>query len=132
LLLILNLPLVGLWIRLLSVPYRILFPAILVFISIGVYSLHQESFDLLLAIGFGLVGYIFIKLRCEPAPLLLGLILSPLVENNLRRSMLLSRGDPTVFFTRPLSLAFMLLTLIFLLLVIMPAIRRRFARGNRE
>jgi TctA family transporter len=130
LLLILNLPLVGIWIRLLSIPYRILFPAILVFIAIGVYSLHQEPFDLLLAIGFGLVGYLFIKLKCEPAPLLLGLILTPLVENNLRRSLLLSRGDVTIFFTRPISLTFMLLTLTLLLLVLLPVLREWFRRRS--
>jgi putative tricarboxylic transport membrane protein len=132
LLLILNLPLVGIWIRLLSVPYRILFPAILVFIAIGVYSLHQEPFDLLLAIGFGLVGYLFIKLDCEPAPLLLGLILAPLVENNLRRSLLLSRGNLDIFFTRPISLTFLILTTALLLLVLLPALRERFARRSSK
>jgi len=127
LLLILNLPLVGLWIRLLAIPYRWMFPAILVFIAIGVYSLHQEAFDIFLVVGFGLAGYLFIKLRCEAAPLLLGLILGPLMEDNLRRALLLSRGDPLVFLERPISLTFILLTLGLLALVLLPGIRRRIA-----
>jgi putative tricarboxylic transport membrane protein len=110
LLVVLNLPLVGVWIKMLSIPYHLLFPAIIAFIAIGIYSLHRDPFDIFLVMACGIVGYIFIKLRCEAAPLLLGLILSPLLEENLRRSMLLSRGDPMVFLTRPLSLTFMLMT----------------------
>lgn len=123
LLLILNLPLVGIWIRMLSIPYRILFPAILVFIAIGIYSVHQEAFDLFLVIGFGFVGWLFIRLRCEAAPMLLGLILGRMVEENLRRALLLSRGDPTVFFTRPISLTFVLVTVVLLALVLLPTLK---------
>jgi putative tricarboxylic transport membrane protein len=124
LLLILNLPLVGIWIRMLAIPYRVLFPAVLVFIAIGIYSVHQDPFDLFLVTGFGLAGWMFIRLRCEAAPLLLGLILGPLVETNLRRAMLLSRGDPSVFLTRPISLTFVLLTLLLLGLAVLPALTR--------
>ncbi len=122
LLLILNLPVIGLWIRLLAIPYRILFPAVLAFIAIGIYSLHREPFDLYLVMGCGLAGYLFIKLHCQAAPLLLGLILSPMVEENLRRSMLLSRGDPMIFLSRPISLFFLSLTAAVLLLVLLSAL----------
>mgnify|MGYP002757970195 FL=1 len=108
LLLVLNLPLVGIWVRLLAVPYRLLYPSILLFCCIGVYSVNNSLFDVLLTVAFGLLGYLFIKLRCEPAPLLLGYLLGPLMEENLRRAMLLSRGDATVFFTRPLSLSLLI------------------------
>jgi putative tricarboxylic transport membrane protein len=132
LLLILNLPLVGIWIRMLSIPYRWMFPAILTFIGLGMYSLHMEGFDVFLAAGFGLVGYVFIKLRCEAAPLLLGLILSPLVEQNLRRAMLVSRGDPNIFIERPISLAFLILGVGFLLAVLAPGLARTFRKWSRE
>jgi putative tricarboxylic transport membrane protein len=128
LLLILNLPLVGIWIRILSIPYKILFPSILAFVAIGVYSLHQDPFDIFLVMGFGLVGYLFIRLRCEAAPLLLGLILGPLLEDNLRRSMLLSRGDPMIFVSRPISLTFLIVTAGLLLYVLASSLRRRRAK----
>src|SRR6266536_2378027 len=108
-LLVLNLPLVGLWIKLLMVPYRVLYPSILVFCCIGVYSISNSPFDVMQTAAFGVVGYIFVKLECEPAPLILGFILGPLMEENLRRAMLLSRGDPTVFFQRPISLTMLLI-----------------------
>ena len=98
-LVILNLPLIGMWIKLLTVPYRYLYPAILVFMSIGVFSLSNNPFDVLIMAIFGVLGYICVKLECEPAPLILGFILGPLMEENLRRAMLLSRGDPMVFVT---------------------------------
>lgn len=123
-LLLLNFPMVGIWVRLLAVPYRILFPAIVVFCGIGVYSLANNPFDLYLLAGFGLLGYLFIKLKCEPAPLVLGFILGPLVEENLRRALLISRGDFSVFFTRPLSLTFIILTVILLCAVTLPDIIR--------
>ncbi|MDP2411803.1 MAG: tripartite tricarboxylate transporter permease [Pseudolabrys sp.] len=132
LLLILNLPFIGLWIKLLSIPYRILFPAILSFIAIGIFSLHRDPFDIYLVIGAGIAGFLFIKLRCEAAPLLLGLILSPMVEVNLRRSMLLSRGDPTIFLTRPISLVFLLLIVAMLAAVIVASIRSRGAGGQKS
>lgn len=125
LLLILNLPLVGIWIKMLAIPYRVMFPAIVTFISIGMYSLHLEVFDVFLAAGFGLVGYLFIKLRCEAAPLLLGLILGPMVEENLRRSLLISRGDFSIFFTRPISLSFLILAVFILAIVLGPGLYRR-------
>ena len=121
LLLILNLPLVGIWVKLLSMPYSWMFPAILSFIAIGMYSLHLDAFDVYLALGFGLLGFLMLKLRCEAAPLLLGLVLAPLLEDNLRRSLLLSRGDPMIFVERPLSLMFLVLGVGFLMLVVGPA-----------
>ncbi|CAO3359040.1 tripartite tricarboxylate transporter permease [Azospirillum melinis] len=123
-LVVLNLPLIGLWVRLLRVPYRLLYPAILLFGAIGVYSLNNSVTDVLLAAGFGALGTLLIRLECEPAPLLLGLVLGPLMEENLRRALLLSRGDATVFLTKPISLALLLLALALLVLVISPAIRR--------
>ena len=124
LLLLLNLPLVGIWVKLLSVPYRLLYPAILLFCCIGVYSVNNSLFDVGLTVAFGLLGYLFIKLRCEPAPLLLGFILGPMLEENLRRAMLLSRGDPTVFVTRPLSLSLLLLAAGLMLVMLLPRFRR--------
>src|SRR5438270_9946255 len=103
-LVILNLPMIGMWIKLLTVPYRFLYPAILLFCCIGVYSLSNTHVDVMLAGFFGLLGWVFVKLGCEPAPLLLGFILGPPMEENLRRAMLLARGDFTVFLTRPISL----------------------------
>jgi putative tricarboxylic transport membrane protein len=123
LLLLLNLPLVGIWVKLLSVPYRLLYPAILLFCCIGVYSVNNSLFDVLLTVLFGLFGYLLIKLRCEPAPLLLGFILGPMMEENLRRAMLLSRGDPSVFVSRPLSLTLLLLSLGLILLMLLPRLR---------
>lgn len=123
LLLLLNLPLIGVWVRLLSVPYRMLYPAILLFCCIGVFSVNNSLFDVFLAVGFGLLGYLFIKLRCEPAPLLLGFVLGPLMEENLRRAMLLSRGDATVFVTRPLSLTLLLLAVGLVFVMLLPTFR---------
>jgi putative tricarboxylic transport membrane protein len=127
-LLILNLPLVGIWVKLLSTPYHIMFPTILTFIAIGVYSLHGSAFDVLLVTGLGVVGFILLKLRCEAAPLLLGLILGPLLEQNLRRSMLLSRGDPMIFIERPISLAFLLIGAGILLVVALPSLKSAYRK----
>jgi TctA family transporter len=124
-LVVLNLPLVGLWVRLLKVPYRFLFPAIMAFSAIGIYSVNNTGFDVYLAAGFGVVGFIWMKLGFNPAPLLLGFVLGPMLEEHLRRAMLMSRGDPTVFFTRPLSLAFMIATALILVVMVLPAIRQR-------
>ena len=120
-LVVLNLPLIGMWIKLLTVPYRYLYPAILVFMSIGVFSLSNNLFDVLIMAIFGILGYIWVKLECEPAPLILGFILGPLMEENLRRAMLLSRGDPTTFITKPISAGFIVASVI--LLVIAPCPR---------
>jgi putative tricarboxylic transport membrane protein len=124
-LVILNLPLIGMWIKLLTVPYRILYPAILLFCCIGVYSISNSPFDVMQTAVFGVVGYIFVKLECEPAPLILGFILGPLMEENLRRAMLLSRGDPTVFFQRPISLTMLLIAGFLLAITLAPAIRKK-------
>src|SRR5512139_1657443 len=124
-LVVLNLPLIGIWVQLLKVPYRLLYPAILVFCCIGVYSINNNSFDVLMTAAFGALGYLFYKLRCEPAPLILGFILGPMMEENLRRAMLLSRGDPTVFFTRPLSLTLLLMAAALVVIVALPQISRK-------
>lgn len=124
-LVILNLPLVGLWVKLLKVPYRVLFPAILLFCSIGVYSLNYNVFDIYVMALFGIIGYIWSKLRCEGAPLLLGVVLGPMMEENFRRALLFSRGDFTTFVTRPLSASLLLLALGLIILVSLPAIRKK-------
>jgi TctA family transporter len=124
-LLVLNLPLVGLWIRLVAVPYRLLFPAIFVFCCIGVYTVDNKIFDIYEMAALTAVGYVLLKLDCEPAPMVLGFILGPMMEENLRRSMLQSGGDPTVFVTRPLSLAFIVVTVLILLVMVVPAVRKR-------
>jgi len=124
-LVILNLPLIGMWIKLLSVPYRYLYPSILVFMAIGVFSLSNNPFDVLIMALFGVIGYICVKLECEPAPMILGFILGPLMEENLRRAMLLSRGDPTTFVTKPISAGFIIASVILLVLVALPALRKK-------
>lgn len=123
-LVVLNLPLIGLWVRLLAVPYRLLFPTILVLCSIGVFSLNNTVFDVWLTLVFGVVGYGLIRLRFEPAPLLLGFVLGPLLEENLRRAMLVARGDLAVFIERPVSAAFLAACVLLLVSVAIPAIRR--------
>ncbi|HSF21396.1 MAG TPA: tripartite tricarboxylate transporter permease [Burkholderiales bacterium] len=124
LLVVLNLPLVGIWVKLLTVPYRWLFPSIILFCCIGNYSVSNNPFDVYLCALIGVLGYVLVKLECEPAPLLLGYVLGPLLEENLRRALLIARGDPTVFFTRPLSLVFMIATLLILVMMVAPATRR--------
>ncbi len=124
-LIILNLPLVGLWVKLLRVPYRILFPAILVFCTVGVYSLNYNVFDIWTTAAFGLIGYIWSKLRCEGAPLLLGLVLGPMMEEYFRRALLLSRGDYTTFVTRPLSVTLLIMAAMLVLLVALPSIKKK-------
>jgi putative tricarboxylic transport membrane protein len=131
-LVILNLPLIGIWVKLLTVPYRWLFPAIMVFCVIGAYSVNNDPFEVLMVAVFGLLGYVFYKLRCEPAPLILGFILGPMMEENLRRAMLLSRGDPTVFLTRPLSLTLLLMAAGLVLIVMLPAIRQTREQAFQE
>ncbi len=125
LLVLLNLPLIGLWVKLLTVPYYTLFPAILVFSAIGVYSINSNSFDLYAVAGFGLLGYILVKLDCEPAPMLLGFILGPMIEENMRRALIISRGDPLTFVTRPLSAVLLGLAVLALVIVFMPNIAKR-------
>jgi len=123
-LVILNLPLIGMWIKLLSVPYRFLFPAIVLFCAIGVYSTNNNTFDIWMVAIFGFIGYAFVKLGCEPAPLLLGFILGPMMEENLRRALLLSRGDWSVFVTRPLSAGLLGAAVLLLVIVLMPAVKK--------
>jgi TctA family transporter len=124
-LVILNLPLIGLWVKLLQVPYRYLFPAIMVFMAIGVYSVNNLDMDIYLTVFFGLMGYVFVKLKCEPAPMILAFVLGPLMEENLRRALLISRGDATVFLTRPISAGFLIATALLLVFMIMPAVRKK-------
>jgi putative tricarboxylic transport membrane protein len=124
-LLVINLPLVGIWVRLLRVPYRLMFPSIVIFCAIGIYSISNAPMDVVLAGAFGLVGYWLVKHDFEPAPLLLGMVLGPLMEENLRRAMLISRGDATVFFTRPLSAGLMAVAAFLLVVALLPTLRRR-------
>jgi putative tricarboxylic transport membrane protein len=120
-LLVLNLPLIGLWVRMISVPYHLLYPMILVFCAIGVFSLSNTVFDVYLMVVFGFLGYIFKKLDCEPAPMLLGFILGPMMEEYLRRALLIAKGDPTVLVTRPISATMLVLAACLLVLVLLPA-----------
>jgi len=124
-LVILNLPLIGIWIRLLTVPYRILYPAILLFCCVGAYSINNNVFDVFVTIPFAILGYVFRKLDCEPAPLLLGLVLGKLMEEYLRRAMTISRGDWSVFVTRPLSATLLAIAAVLLIIVFMPAIAKK-------
>jgi putative tricarboxylic transport membrane protein len=121
-LVVLNLPLVGVWVWMLKVPYRLLFPSIMVFSAIGIYSLSSSPFEIYMTAFFGVV---LVKLGFNMAPLLLGFVLGPLLEENLRRSMLMSRADPTIFFTRPLSLVFIMATVLILVVVLAPAFKNR-------
>jgi TctA family transporter len=123
-LVIINLPLIRIWTMLLRVPYHLFYPMILVFCCIGVYTVNSSVIDVFLLVIFGFVGYMFIKWRCEPAPLLLAFVLGPLMEENLRRSMQVSFGDPTIFITRPISAALLLAAAACLVLVLLPAFRR--------
>lgn len=123
-LIILNLPLIGIWVQLLRVPYRLLYPAILTFCCIGVYSINNNPFDVFVTILCGAFGYLFYKLQCEPAPLILGFILGPMMEENLRRALLLSRGDPTTFLTRPISLVLLTMAVALLALILLPSIKK--------
>ncbi|NKE68799.1 tripartite tricarboxylate transporter permease [Ramlibacter sp. RBP-2] len=131
-LVILNLPLIGIWIKLLTVPYRWLFPAIVLFCAIGVYSTNNNTWDIWMVAIFGVVGYLFIKLGAEPAPLLLGFILGPMMEENLRRALLLSRGDWSVFVTRPLSASLLAAALLLVVVVALPSIRSKRAEAFVE
>src|ERR1700681_2099664 len=124
-LIIINLPLVGIWVRLLRVPYRLMFPSIVIFCAIGIYSINNAPVDVVLAGAFGLLGYWLIKHDFEPAPLLLGMVLGPLMEENLRRALLISRGDATVFFTRPLSAVLMATAAFLLVLALLPSLRKK-------
>jgi putative tricarboxylic transport membrane protein len=124
-LVILNLPMIGLWVKLLQVPYRLLFPAIMAFSAIGIYSVNNSSFEIYLTAVFGIVGFVCMRLGFPLAPMLLGYVLGPMMEENLRRSMLMSGGDATVFVRQPISLAFIIATAAILVVMVMPAVRKR-------
>lgn len=123
-LIILNLPLIGVWVKMLTIPYRHLYPAILVFCCIGVYTVNNTNFDIFMTAAFGIAGYLFFKLGCEAPPLLLGFVLGPMMEENFRRAMLLARGDFTVFFTRPLSLGLLIAAAALVVIVTLPAVKK--------
>ncbi len=131
-LVILNLPLIGMWIQFLKIPYRLLFPGICLFCVIGAYSLNNAAFDVYMVGLFGVFGYYCSKWGCEPAPLILGFVLGPLMEENLRRAMLISRGDWSVFFTRPISLGMLLVAFALLCMVIAPQLRKKRAQVITE
>ena len=124
-LLVLNLPLVGLWVYMLKVPYRLLFPAIIIFSSIGIYSVNNSPFEVYLAAIFGVLGFFWKKFKCPAAPFLLGFVLGPMIEEYLRRALMISQGNPAVFFTRPISLGFMIATALILITMTVPAVRKR-------
>jgi TctA family transporter len=123
-LIILNLPLIGVWVKMLTIPYRHLYPAILVFCCIGVYTVNNTNFDIFMTAIFGIAGYLFFKLGCEAPPLLLGFVLGPMMEENFRRALLLARGDFTVFFTRPLSLGLLIAAAALVVIVALPAVKK--------
>jgi len=131
-LIILNLPLIGIWIKLLTVPYRLLYPAIMTFCCIGLYTLNNNNFDVYMAAIFSLVGFLFYKLSCEPAPLLLGFILGPMMEENLRRALLLSRGDWTTFVTRPLSSGLLIAAALMIVVVMLPSVKKKREEAFQE
>jgi TctA family transporter len=131
-LLVINLPLIGMWVRMLSVPYRLLYPAILLFCVIGIYSTNTNFSQILLCALFAGFGYLLLRLGCEPAPLVLGFILGPLMEENLRRALVISRGDPMIFFERPISLTLLVLTVGVVGLIVFPQFQRTREAAFRE
>jgi TctA family transporter len=131
-LLVLNLPLIGLWVRMIAIPYHFLFPTIIALCAIGVFSVNNSLFDVYAMALFGVVGYLFRKLEVEPAPMLLAFILGPMMEEFLRRTLLFSKGDPSVFFTRPLSASLLLIAAIMLLMVVLPSVRKKREEAFQE
>jgi len=128
-LLLLNLPLIRLWVALLKVPYSYMFPAIILFCCIGAYSVHNASFDVIMMAVLAFAGFVLVKLKCEPAPLILGFILGPMLEENLRRALLISRGDFTIFLTKPISLVFLLVSLALLATILFPTVMEQRKRA---
>jgi putative tricarboxylic transport membrane protein len=124
-LVIINLPLIGIWVQLLRVPYRLLYLAILLFCAIGVYTVNNSTAEIIMTAFFGVLGYIFLRLECEPAPMLLGFVLGPLMEENLRRAMRISSGDPMIFIDRPISLTLLIASVVLLVIVALPHIRSK-------
>jgi TctA family transporter len=131
-LVIINLPLIGMWVQLLKVPYRFLYLAILLFCGIGVYTVSNSAAAVLLAAFFGVAGYIFTRLDCEPAPMILGFVLGPLMEENLRRAMRISSGDPMIFLSRPISCGLLIAAAMLCLLVALPTIRSKRKEAFQE
>jgi TctA family transporter len=131
-LLVLNLPLIGLWVKMITIPYQLLYPAILVFCGIGVFSLNNREFDIYLMALFGVLGYVFSKLGCEPAPMLLAFILGPMMEEYLRRAMLISRGNPWVFVERPISATLLALAVLAMVVVLLPSLSKKREEAFRE
>jgi TctA family transporter len=131
-LLVINLPMIGVWVKLLAVPYRLLYPAILLFCVVGVYSTNANFAQIALTAVFAVFGYALLKLGCEPAPMVLGFILGPLMEENLRRSLVISRGDPAIFVQQPISAVLLVLTVAAVALIVLPQIRRRRAEAFQE
>ncbi|MFG1359717.1 tripartite tricarboxylate transporter permease [Xanthobacter pseudotagetidis] len=131
-LVLLNLPLIGMWVRLLTVPYHLLFPAIIAFCCIGVYSVNNNAFDVYSMALFGVLGYALVKLDCEPAPMLLGFVIGPMLEEYLRRAMLISRGDPMVFLTRPISAVLLILAVVALVMVLLPSVQKTREEAFKE
>jgi len=131
-LLVINLPLIGVWVRLLKVPYRLLFPAVLVFCAVGAFSTNNATFEILVVAAFGVLGYFFIKVGAEPAPLILGFVLGPLLEENMRRALVFSRGDPMTFLQEPISATFLAMSAVLLILASLPALRSRREEAFRE
>ena len=124
-LVIINLPLIGIWVQLLRVPYRLLYVAILVFCAMGVYTVNNSTANVIIAAVFGLVGYVFFRLKCEPAPLLLGFVLGPLIEANFRKAMKVSGGEWSIFVSRPISLGLLIAAAVLLTVLLLPAIRSK-------
>jgi TctA family transporter len=131
-LLVINLPLIGLWVRLLKVPYRLMFPSIVLLCCIGIYSVNNSPTEVVMTAGFGLFGYALYKFGLEPAPLLLGFVLGPMMEENLRRALLLSRGDPLVFATRPISAGLLAAAVLLILLIALPNIKSKREEAFQE
>ena len=131
-LVIINLPLIGMWVQLLKVPYRFLCLSILLFCGIGVYTVNNAPAAVMLAAFFGVAGYAFMRLDCEPAPMILGFVLGPLMEENLRRALRISGGDPMIFLNRPISLGLLIASLLLVLLVAIPAIRSKREEAFQE
>jgi TctA family transporter len=131
-LLVINLPLIGIWVQILRVPYRFLYLSILLFCAIGVYTVSNSAAAVLLAAMFGVLGYVFMRLECEPAPMILGFVLGPLMEENLRRAMRISSGDPMIFLNRPISLGLLIAALVLLAMVTLPNIRSQRDKAFEE
>ena len=131
-LVVLNLPLIGVWVKMLTAPYRFLYPSILLFCAIGIYSINNNTFDLQMAAMFGLFGCVLKILDCPPAPLLLGVVLGPMMEENLRRSLLISGGDPFVFVTRPISVGLLSAALLLVVIIALPVLRQKREEAFQE